>query len=119
MGSVAAGVKRFILWDFPRAGWQYDLMVGVILLFIFLTPRDWFRDQPKASNIVMLPAERGAAVFWIEPQLLAGVAQDQQPTKAAALIKARTGKKPNITRLETIADAEHDIKGYIVFTTPQ
>jgi len=21
-------LKRFILWDFPRATWQYDVMVG-------------------------------------------------------------------------------------------
>ena len=38
-------LKRFILWDYPRASWQYDVMVGIILAFIFLTPREWFRDQ--------------------------------------------------------------------------
>ena len=32
-------LKRFILWDFPRASWQYDVIVAVILAFIFLTPR--------------------------------------------------------------------------------
>ena len=62
MGSLAGGVKRFIFWDYPRAGWQYDIMVGLILAFIFLTPRDWFRDQPKASSVVMLPSESGANV---------------------------------------------------------
>ena len=24
-------LKRFILWDFPRGSWQYDVMVGIIL----------------------------------------------------------------------------------------
>ena len=42
-----SGFKRFILWDYARASWQYDVMVGIILAFIFLTPRDWFRDQPR------------------------------------------------------------------------
>jgi hypothetical protein len=46
-GGFLTGLKRFILWDYPRAGWQYDLMVGLILAFIFLTPRDWFRDQTR------------------------------------------------------------------------
>ena len=32
-------LKRFILWDFPRATWQYDVMVGIILAFIFLIDR--------------------------------------------------------------------------------
>ena len=60
-------LKRFILWDFPRASWQYDVMVGIILGFIFLTPRDWFRDQariPNASSIAMLPSrEREPGLF--------------------------------------------------------
>ena len=60
IGRVLTGIKRFILWDYPRASRAYDLMVGIILAFIFLTPREWFRDQPrippKASSIAMLPA---------------------------------------------------------------
>ena len=72
--GVVSGLKRFILWDYPRAGWQYDVIVASILAFIFLTPRDFFRDQPKASRVVMLPSERGTSVYWIEPELLAGVA---------------------------------------------
>src|SRR5947209_7344647 len=115
MGGLA-GIKKFLFWDYKRAGWQYDVMVGVILLFIFLTPREWFRDQPKPSSVVMLPSDRGASVFWMEPELLAGLPEAQQSSKAAALIKARTGKKPNIVRLEAISDAEHDIKGYMAFT---
>jgi hypothetical protein len=93
-------------------------MVGVILLFIFLTPRAWFRDQPKPSSVVMLPSERGSNVFWMEPELLADVPEAQRPNRAAALIKARTGKKQNVFRLEPIFDAEHDTKGYMAFTTP-
>ncbi len=118
MGSFADGIKRFILWDYKRAGWQYDVMVGVILLFVFLTPREWFRDQPKPSSVVMLPSEHGASVFWVEPELLAGIPVPQQSTKAAALIKAKTGKKQNVFSLEPISDAEQDVKGYMAFTTP-
>jgi hypothetical protein len=64
-------LKRFILWEFPRASWQYDVMVGIILAFIFLTPRDLFRDQPRipqASTIAMLPSEHGSSVYWVDPQ---------------------------------------------------
>ena len=63
MGSPISGVKRFLFWDYPRAGWQYDVMVGLILAFIFLTPREWFRDQPRANSIVMLPSEHGETVM--------------------------------------------------------
>ncbi len=118
MASPVSGVKRFLFWDYPRAGWQYDVMVGLILAFIFFTPRAWFRDQPKAASIVMLPAEHGSNVFWMDSEQLANVAEGERTTRASALIKARTGKKYNIVRLEAIFDSEQEIKGYMAFSTP-
>ena len=110
-------LKRFILWDYPRAVWQYDLMVALIVAFIFLTPREWFRDQPRASSIVKVPSDSGSA-FWIEPELLEGVPDSARPIKASSMIQARTGKKRSVTRVEAIFDAEQEIRGYMAFTTP-
>jgi len=118
MGSPVSGVKRFLFWDYPRAGWQYDVMVGLILAFIFLTPREWFRDQPRASSIVMLPAEHGSTVFWMEPDQLTKFPEAERVAKSRALIKARTGKEYKIVRLEPIVDSEQEIKGYMAFTMP-
>ena len=118
MGRVATGVKRFLFWDYPRAGWQYDIMVGVILAFIFLTPRDWFRDQPKASSVVMLPSESGASVYWMESDQLADVPDAERIDRANALLQARKGVKQRIVRLEPIFDSEKDIRGYMAFTAP-
>ncbi len=118
MASILTGTKRVLLWDYPRAGWQYDIIVALILAFIFLTPRAWFRDQPKASSVVMLPAEKGTNVFWMEPELLSGVSEGSQKTTAESLLKSRTGRKQNVVRLEPIFDAEREVKGYMAFTTP-
>lgn len=118
MATILAGAKRVLLWDYPRAGWQYDIIVALILAFIFATPRAWFRDQPKASSVVMLPAEKGTNVFWMEPELLSGVSEYDQKAKVENLLKAKTGKKHNVVRLEPIFDAEKDVKGYMAFTTP-
>jgi hypothetical protein len=118
MASIAGGAKRALLWDYPRAGWQYDVIVALILVFIFFTPRAWFRDQPKASSVVMLPAEKGTNVFWMEPELLSGIPDNDQKAKAANLLKLKTGRKQNVVRLEPIFDAEKEVKGYMAFTTP-
>ncbi len=112
-----SGFRRFILWDYPRAVWQYDLMVAIILAFIFLTPREWFRDQPRANHIAMVPSEQGSA-FWIDPELLAGVSETERSNRARDMIQARTGKKPAISRVEAIFDSEKEIRGYMAFTTP-
>lgn len=118
MGRVAGGFRHFIFWDYPRAGWQYDVMVGLILIFIFATPREWFRDQPKASSIVMLPSGSGESVYWMEPAQLSGVPDTERVGKAGNLLKARTGKSQKIVRLEPIFDSEKDIRGYMAYTTP-
>jgi hypothetical protein len=118
---VTGGLKRFILWDYPRASWQYDVMVGVILAFMFLTPRSWFRDQPRtpqASLVALLGAGHGNNVFWIEPELLAGVPEDQRLAKLSGILKNRTGKAHAISRLEPILDSEGEVKGYMAFAKP-
>src|SRR5579872_6501951 len=120
--ALTAGLKRFILWDYPRATWQYDIMVAIILAFIFLTPRELFRDQPRiprASNIAMLPAENGSDMYWIDPELLTGVPESQRVEKLAGILKARTGKPQSVLRVQPIYDdSENELKGYMAFTKP-
>jgi len=115
-------LKRFIFWDYPRASWQYDVMVGIIVAFIFLTPRGWFRDQPRTpmvSSIAVLPAEHGSNVFWVEPELLADLPKDQQPQKLAELLKRFTHQKQvTVTRVEPVADSDGETTGYMVFAKP-
>jgi hypothetical protein len=118
MDGPASGIKRFLFWDYPRAGWQYDVMVGLILAFIFLTPRAWFRDQPRANSIVMLPSEHGETVFWMDAEQLSSVAESARAQEASVLLQARTGKKYRVVRLEPIVDSEQEIKGFMAFTTP-
>src|ERR1044071_3801866 len=65
--SLWSVLRPAIFWSYKRGSWQYDVMVALILVFIFVTPRSWFRDQPRsagAQHIVMLPSEEGRAVFW-------------------------------------------------------
>jgi hypothetical protein len=118
MSGPINGIKRFLFWDFPRAGWQYDVVVGLILAFIFLTPREWFRDQPRANSIVMLPSERGETVFWMDAEQLSNTAETARVAAATNLLQARTGKKYHVERLEPIVDSEQEIKGFMAFTTP-
>jgi hypothetical protein len=115
---VLHSLKRFVLWDYPRACWQYDVMVGLILAFIFLTPRDWFRDQPRVPGIVMLQKHAQTQVFLIEPELLVEVAEPERQSKVAELLKKKTGKQANLVRLEPIFDSESEIKGYVALVKP-
>ena len=93
-------------------------MVALILAFIFLTPRAWFRDQPRASSIVMLPAQPGTSVFWIEPDLLTSVPEAERPARVEQYLKERYGKKYVLSHLEPISDSEQEIKGFMAYMKP-
>jgi hypothetical protein len=115
-------LKRFILWDYRRGSWQYDVMVGIILMFIFLTPRDWFRDQPripKASSISLLPSEREGYVFHVDAELLAKTPESQRVAYLTELVqKAMSDRRLSVTRLEPILDSEGELQGYMAFAKP-
>ncbi|MCC6342426.1 MAG: hypothetical protein IT166_09515 [Bryobacterales bacterium] len=110
-------LRKWIFWEFKRGSRPYDLVVALILAFIFITPREWFRDQPRASSVVMLPSEKGVARLWIEPNLLAGLNEDQRLEQARELLRSRTGKPGKLTRLEAIYDSEQDIRGFLAYAT--
>ena len=118
-------LKRFILWEYKRGSWQYDIIVGLILAFIFLTPREWFRDQPripKASGITMLPSEHGqpASYFYVEAALLAKTPENERFTRLSdLLLQTRvSNRRLAITRLDPILDSEGELQGYVAFTKP-
>lgn len=111
-------LSRFLFWDYSRGSWQYDVMVGLILAFIFLTPRHFFSDQPRPASVQMLPAEPGMGLFWIAPELLDGVPPDRLVDKAAALVNGHFKTRQTITRVEPMLDEEKDVTGYIAYARP-
>ena len=117
--SFGTFLRRFVFWEYRRASWQYDVIVALILLFIFATPRDWFRDQPRAAGIVILSAERGRQRVYIDGSLLANTSEESRESRVAALIQQKTGISRRVLRIEPIRDeTEGEIKGYIAYTAP-
>jgi hypothetical protein len=107
-------LRRLLFWEFSRGSWPYDLIVAAILGFIFLTPREFFNDQPKAASIVMLPANRG---FLLEPALLDAVPEAQRVSAATSLVQKRFKTPAVIDHVEAVRD-EETVTGYMAFTTP-
>jgi hypothetical protein len=65
MRAFWRALGRIFFWSYERMTWQYDVMVALIVLFVLLTPRHWFRDQPRAriaaSANVQLVSEDAAS----------------------------------------------------------
>lgn len=111
-------IKRLIFWECPRTTWQYDVVVGLILAFIFLTPRSVFNDQPRAPSVVRLPLQEGAGVFFVESDLLGGEAAGSLEEQAQVLVSKRVGRKVAVARVDPVEDDGGAVKGYMVYLRP-
>jgi hypothetical protein len=108
------GLGRLIFWDFKRTTWQYDVVVVAILAFIFLTPRQFFGDQPKAPSIAMLPANQG---YLLEPGLLSSVPEADRPATATALVQKRFKTGVIVQRVEAVFE-DDTLTGYMAYLAP-
>jgi hypothetical protein len=108
-------LKRYIFWEYPRGSWQYDVIVGVILAFIFLTPRGWFRDWRRNQHVSVISTTRGEYV--VDPEFLNGVPENEWPKKLTPEVRSRTGNnRLTVTNVQPFRDSEGDLQFYIAFT---
>ena len=118
---VPTGLRRLILWDYQRGVWQYDVICAVIVAFIFLSPPRWFRDQPRVPNVqeITTPtAHQGESAFWIEPELVNTIPENNRPVEIGKIVSARTHKSLIMTRIDPIYDSEQVVIGYMAYARP-
>jgi hypothetical protein len=49
-------LKSYFYWTYPRGNFHYDVMVTLILLFIFVTPHLWdYGDKPSVRQFPRHP----------------------------------------------------------------
>ncbi len=75
MGRI---LKSYFFWTYERGSFHYDVMVTLILAFIFLTPRIWnYGDKPQqeklqAGNVLVTVAGPGDFVYEIPAAQVVG-----------------------------------------------
>ena len=113
-------IRPAIFWGYRRGSWQYDIMVGLILAFVFLTPRSWFRDQPRIPNAqqIVMFRDAGRSVFWIDPELITDPSPEKLDAQIRTLLEKRTGHKIALLKTETARDSEGKVKAYLVHARP-
>ena len=88
-------------------------MVGLILAFIFITPKTIFRDQPKPASIAIL--RNG---YMLDPQVLSGVPESELLKKASAAVNAKFKTHVTIVNVDPIINDEQELEGYMAYTKP-
>lgn len=117
-----SGWKRLFMWDFPRGSVAYDIKVGAILVFIFLTPAYVFRDQPTIGktkdNIVMLPPSSAGERYWLEGGLVEAIPPQERVERVSSLISDRTGRARRVLKIDAMQSGEGAVHGYVAVTAP-
>ena len=114
-------LRSGVFWSFPRGSWQYDLIVVAILAFIFLTPREFFGDQPRpplVQQVEELSDGLGTVVFWVAPSMLDGTAESDRDARLRELLKQRSGKNYRIVSVAPAEQPEGEVHALIVYARP-
>jgi hypothetical protein len=111
-------LKSYFYWTHPRGSIQYDVMVTLILLFIFITPHLWdFGDKPSTppapSHPIVISANGAHGVIITvqasDVNVLPG-ASDRQVKKALRqAIEPVTGDAVFVEHWETVTDAKGNL----------
>lgn len=78
MSRVWRTIRGYIWWTHPRGSMHYDVMVTLILLFIFVTPLFLnFKDKPverspHQTGVVVLPDGKQGFVYQVDASAVSG-----------------------------------------------
>src|SRR5262249_37665149 len=71
MSAIWRTIRGYIFWSYERGSLHYDIMVTLILLFVFISPYFInFKDKPVERNphptgVVVIPDSQGALIYQI------------------------------------------------------
>lgn len=121
MSRIWQTIRGYILWTYERGSVQYDIMVTLILAFIFIAPL-WinFKDKPIERSphqigVVVSPDGQNGFIYQVDASAVKGV-----PTSVEAdllrVIEPIAGEV-DITRYEAVRDAKGHVVAYKVWVT--
>jgi hypothetical protein len=111
MGAIWRTIRGYILWSYERGSLHYDIMVTLILLFVFVSPHFLnFKDKPVERNphltgVVVLPGEKGEFIYQIEASAVNTAAGGDVRRQLEQIIEPISGAV-SITNVETVKDAK-------------
>lgn len=119
MKGIWRTIRSYILWSYERGTIQYDVMVTIILLFVFLSPL-WidFNDKPVDRNphptgVVVLPDARGGFIYEIQASAAPGKDDAVVRDELLHIIEPIAGEV-SISNVEAVRDKSGHVITYRV-----
>jgi len=120
MNAIWRTIRGYILWSHERGTIQYDVMVTVILLFVFLSPY-WinFKDKPVERNphptgVVVVPDAGGGLIYQIEASAVSAKDAAGIHDQLMRIVEPISGEV-SITKIEPMQDKSGRVVSYKVW----
>ena len=120
MGAIWRTIRGYILWSYERGSLHYDIMVTLILLFVFISPYFInFKDKPVERNphptgVVVIPGENGEFIYQIQASAVNTADGKDVRRQLEQIIEPISGAV-SITRYETLKDSSGHPLSYKVW----
>ena len=119
MSKFGQTLKGYFWWTWPRGNVHYDVMVTLILAFIFLVPH-WvnFRDKPQErpphQTEVVVQQEGEGFLYKVDASAIKGDNDADIRESLARIIEPVAGYV-TIDRYEAVRDGKHNVVAYKVW----
>jgi hypothetical protein len=113
-------IRDYLFWSYERGTIQYDVMVTLILLFVFLSPRLInFKDKPVERNphrigVAVVPDGQGGLIYQIEAAAVVGKDDGAIRSELLQIIEPISGDV-SISKVEPVRDASGRVLSYQVW----
>jgi|SRR5580704_3815676 hypothetical protein len=120
MNAVWRTIRSYVLWQHERGTLHYDIMVTLILIFIFLSPRViHFNDKPvpldpHLTGVLVTSDGTGGLVYELGAAAVAPGSEGAIRDQLLRIIEPISGEV-SIVRYESVSDREGQVQGYRVW----
>ena len=117
--SIGQTIKSYFWWTSPRGSIQYDVMVTLILAFIFLAPH-WvnFRDKPverSPHQTEIVVQQEGEGFLYKVDAAAVKPGSDAEVREALERIIEPVTGYITVDRYEAVRDGKHNVVAYKVW----
>jgi hypothetical protein len=119
MNGVFQTIRSYVLWQHERGTLHYDIMVTLILIFVFFSPRVInFNDKPAVrdphlTDVVVTPDAQGGLVYQISASAITPGDDQSVRDQLLRIIKPISGDV-SIVSYEPVADGKGHVQTYKV-----
>lgn len=119
-------LSRTLFWSYERGSWQYDIICAVILAFILLTPRSWFRDRPTLEltdlrhrqGVIEVARSGNEWRYLVDARLVQSMEPLKPEDAVLSILETRLNRTLTLKSLEPLRNQNGVVLGFTAVVSP-